>query len=140
VLAIAYQSTITRVWQGVASTLLGPDALSGGTRTAAIGVLMHVGVAFGWSTVFFLLVGAVRPVRSALATRAGAVAAAAVYGPLIWVVMSLAVIPTLTGRPPAIGPRWWIQLAGHFPFVGLPIVTPFAGAVRLAAERRQPGA
>jgi hypothetical protein len=24
--------------------------------------------------------------------------------------------------PPAINMRWWVQLIGHFPFVGLPIV------------------
>jgi len=38
--AFVYGSTVTRLWQGVASVLLGPDALNGGTRTAAIGVLM----------------------------------------------------------------------------------------------------
>ena len=36
--------------------------------------------------------------------------------------MSLAVIPLLTGRPPAIGFRWWVQLVGHIPFVAVPIV------------------
>jgi uncharacterized membrane protein YagU involved in acid resistance len=47
---------------------------------------------------------------------------ASVYGPCIWLVMSLLIIPVLTQRPPAISIRWWIQLAGHFPFVGLPVV------------------
>src|SRR5262245_20912047 len=57
VLSVAfYHSTVARLWQGVASTLLGPAALTGGTRTALIGVLMHFGVAFGWSTVFLFLV------------------------------------------------------------------------------------
>jgi hypothetical protein len=45
-----------------------------------------------------------------------------VYGPFIWLVMSLVVIPLLLHRPPAISIRWWVQLLGHFPFVGLPIV------------------
>jgi hypothetical protein len=36
--------------------------------------------------------------------------------------MSLAVIPLLLHRPPAITVRWWIQFVGHAPFVGLPIV------------------
>jgi hypothetical protein len=49
--------------------------------------------------------------------------AAVVYGPLIWIVMSAVVIPLLTGRPLAtITGRWWIQLAGHVVFVGVPIV------------------
>jgi hypothetical protein len=57
VLSVAfYGSTATRLFQGVAATLLGPDALNGGTRTALIGLLMHFGVAFGWSAVFLVLV------------------------------------------------------------------------------------
>ena len=44
------------------------------------------------------------------------------YGPLVWLVMSLAVIPMLVQRAPAITFRWWVQLIGHIPFVGFPIV------------------
>ena len=120
--AFVYGSTVTRLWQGVASTLLGAAALEGGIRTAAIGVLMHFGVAFGWSAVFLLLVLSSSWLRGVLAAPYGVVAVAAVYGPLIWLVMSLAVIPMLTHRPPAINIRWWVQLVGHAPFVGLPIV------------------
>ena len=48
VLSVAfYHSTLTLLFQGVARVPLGPDALAGGTRTAAIGLLMHFGVAFG---------------------------------------------------------------------------------------------
>jgi hypothetical protein len=36
-------------------------------------------------------------------------------------VMSLAVIPLLVHRPPAINFRWWVQFFGHIPFVALPI-------------------
>jgi hypothetical protein len=57
-----------------------------------------------------------------LATWRGALAVAAVYGPLIWIVMSALVIPLQTGRPLTLTYRWWIQLAGHVVFVGLPIV------------------
>lgn len=120
--AFFYGSTVTRLWQGVASTLLGKEALDGGTRTALIGVLMHFGVAFGWSAVFLLLVLRWPWIRRVLASRHGVVKVAAVYGPFIWLVMSLAVIPLLLHRPPAINLRWWVQLIGHFPFVGLPIV------------------
>jgi hypothetical protein len=34
---------------------------------------------------------------------------ASVYGPFIWMVMSLAVIPLLLHRPPTINVRWWVQ-------------------------------
>lgn len=123
VLSVAfYHSTATRLFQGVASVLLGPSALDGGTRTAAFGVLMHCGVAFGWSAVFWLLASRSAWIRSALSSPGGMAKVAALYGPFIWIVMSLLVIPLLAQRPPAINVRWWVQLIGHAPFVGLPIV------------------
>jgi len=123
VLAAAfYHSTVQRLWQGVASTLLGRAALEGGTRTALVGLLMHFGVAFGWSTVFLLVVLRSSWIRGLLATRFGLPKVAALYGPFIWMVMSLAVIPLLLRRPPVITVRWWIQLIGHIPFVAVPIV------------------
>ncbi|HEX6902488.1 MAG TPA: hypothetical protein VF789_22400 [Thermoanaerobaculia bacterium] len=121
-----YGSTVTRLFQGVASTLLGKEALEGGTSTALIGVLMHFGVAFGWSAVFLLLAMRSAWIRRVLGSRYGVVKVAAVYGPLIWMVMSLIVIPLLLHRPPTINNRWWVQLIGHFPFVGLPIVASIA--------------
>jgi hypothetical protein len=120
--AFFYGSTVTRLWQGVASVLLGAAALDGGTRTAVIGVLMHFGVAFGWSVVFLLFVLSSSWIRGVLASPYGVIGVAAVYGPLIWIVMSMAIIPLLTHRPPTINIRWWVQLVGHIPFVALPIV------------------
>lgn len=120
--AFAYGSTVTRLWQGVAATLLGPEALNGGTSTAVIGLLMHFGVAFGWSAVFLFLVTRSAWIRGLVTSHYGAIKTASLYGPLVWMVMSLAVIPFLTGRPPAINYRWWVQFFGHIPFVALPIV------------------
>jgi hypothetical protein len=123
VLSVAfYGSTVTRLFQGVASTLIGARAFEGGLSTAALGIVMHIGVAFAWSMVFFLLVSASSRVRAWRRAPFGPVSIAACYGPGIWLVMSLVVIPLLTGRPPTLTLRWWIQLIGHFPFVGLPIV------------------
>lgn len=106
-----YGSTVTRLFQGVASTLFGSAG------TAPIGVLMHFGVAFAWSAIFLVLAALVPRIR-----RMNMFLIAAIYGPLVWCVMSLAVIPLLTDRPPTIGLRWWIQFFGHALFVGLPIV------------------
>ena len=128
--AFFYGSTVTRLWQGVASVLLGPEAIDGGTRPAVIGVLMHFGVAFGWSAVFLFLAMKSTWLRRVLASRYGVVKVAAVYGPLIWMVMSLVVIPVMLHRPPTINFRWWVQLIGHFPFVGLPIVAMIGGGLR----------
>jgi hypothetical protein len=119
---VFYGSTVSRLFQGVAATLLGRGAFDGGTPTVLVGVLMHFGVAFGWSAVFLLLVIGSRRVRGLLTSRYGTVKMASLYGPFIWMVMSLAVIPFLLQRPPTIGLRWWIQLIGHIPFVGVPIV------------------
>lgn len=117
-----YGSTAVRLFQGVAATLLGNAALEGGTRTAAIGLAMHFGVAFGWSVVFLALVAASGWLRGVLARPGGIVKVAAVFGPAVWMTMSLVVIPLLVHRPPTINYRWFVQLVGHFPFVGLPIV------------------
>jgi hypothetical protein len=124
-----YHSTVARLFQGVASTLLGPDALTGGTRTAAIGVAMHFGVALGWSTVFLILFTRLAWIRGVLGSKGGALKVASVYGPCIWLVMSLLLIPQLLHRPPSFTIRWWVQLIGHFPFVGLPIVASI-GSIR----------
>jgi hypothetical protein len=130
VLSVAfYGSTVTRLFQGVASTLLGREAIDGGISTALIGVLMHFGVAFGWSAVFLLLVRRSPWIRRVLGSPFGAVKIASWYGPLVWLVMSLAIIPLLLQRPPAINLRWWVQLIGHFPFVGLPIAASIGSGV-----------
>jgi uncharacterized membrane protein YagU involved in acid resistance len=125
--AFVYGSTVTRLWQGVASVLLGTAALNGGTRTAAIGVLMHFGVALGWSAVFLVFYLSSSWIRGLLASPYGVITVAAVYGPLIWMAMSLAIIPLFTHRPPVINIRWWVQFFGHIPFVALPIVALIGG-------------
>jgi hypothetical protein len=118
----AYGSTVSRLFQGVASVLLGADAFSGGLRTAVIGVLMHFLVAFTWSAVYLFLVLRSTWIRGLLASPHGVLEVAALYGPFIWMVMSLVVIPILAHRPPTITARWWIQWFGHIFFVGIPIV------------------
>jgi hypothetical protein len=123
VLTVAfYGSTVTRLFQGVASVLIGPRAIQGGTSTAMIGILMHFGVALVWTAFFALVALRSSVIRDLAASRFGVVKTAALYGPFIWLVMSLVVIPLLTGRPPAITLRWLVQLLGHIPAVALPIV------------------
>jgi hypothetical protein len=119
-------STLIRLWQGVASTVLGKAAFDGGVPTAVLGVVMHFGVAFAWSAVFLFVVMRSSWVSRAVSSRQGVIGVAAIYGPCIWLIMSLVVIPLLLHRPPTITSRWWVQLVGHFPFVGLPIVASIA--------------
>jgi hypothetical protein len=120
--SVFYHSTVARLWQGVASVLLGKEALTGGTKTALIGLVMHFGVAFAWTAVFLFLVLPLSWIRGLLASRYGVVKVAALYGPFIWLVMSLAVIPLFVQHPPTINFRWWVQFFGHIPFVAIPIV------------------
>ena len=127
---VAYGQPLGRVWQGVASVLLGPSAMQGGTRTMLVGLVMHFGVALAWSAVFLAIALLVPPLRQLVASPGGIVAVSALYGPAIWIIMSLVVIPMLTGRPPTINARWWVQLVAHIPFVAIPIVATIGRGLR----------
>ena len=134
----AYGSTFSRLFQGVASMLMGSSAFTGGARTTALGVLMHCGVAFGWSALFVLVIMRSAWIRRVLASPYGAVKVASVYGPAIWLVMSLLVIPLLSRTSPAISFRWLVQLIGHFTFVGIPIVVSATWGATLSRSEAAP--
>jgi hypothetical protein len=91
---------------------------------------MHFGVAFAWSAVFLLLVTRSAWLRRVIDSPNGLWKVAAIYGPLIWIVMSAGVIPLLTAKPLVMTWRWWIQAAGHIVFVGLPIVSSIGSGTR----------
>jgi uncharacterized membrane protein YagU involved in acid resistance len=95
---------------------------------------MHIGVAFAWSAIFLIAYERSRALRRFVASPFGVLRAAAIYGPLVWVVMSSIVIPALTRRPPAITFRWWVQFVGHAIFVGLPIVSMISRSRTLFSE------
>ena len=129
---VAYGQPLGRVWQGVASLLLGRAAADGGLRTILFGLVMHTGVALVWTSVFMVLAALSPRLRRIVATPAGIVGIATLYGPAIWIVMSLVVIPRFTNRPTTIGARWWVQLLAHIPFVALPIVATIGRGLRSA--------
>ena len=133
---VFYHSTFARLWQGVASVPFGPAAIGGGTRWTLIGIGLHICVAFTWSTIFLVLYLTFGWLRRAVETPAGLLAVAAVYGPCIWMFMSFILIPTVTGRPPTITNRWWVQFFGHIPFVAAPMIT----GIRMASRARLAGA
>jgi hypothetical protein len=118
----AYHSTFAQLWQGVASTVLRPAAIGGGAKTVAVGVALHLAVAFTWSALFVAIARVSPTILRMIATPSGALAVAVAYGPIIWLVMSLVVIPIATGRPPRFGFRWWVQIFAHVPFVTIPLV------------------
>lgn len=98
-----FHSTITRVWQGVAGTLLGRSAFEGGLATVLVGLVMHVGVALGWSLVLLTSITRWPRIRG--------------------------VLVCCSARRPLTA-RWWVQLLGHFPFVGLPMAAALASGMR----------
>jgi hypothetical protein len=118
----AYRGTFGGLWRGVASVPFGAEMLKAGERGVAIGIALHFAVAVLWSAVFVLGLAQLGFVRRLVASPAGVLAVAAVYGPLIWTVMSFVLIQAFTGRPPAVNFRWWVQFFAHIPFVALPIV------------------
>lgn len=117
----AYGSSVSRLWQGVASTVFGAAALEQDSMAWA-GLAMHFGVAFAWSAIFLVAYLQSNWLRRLVDGVDGLWQGAVIFGPLVWVIMSIVVIPQLTGRPPAITYRWWVQFFGHAIFVGLPIV------------------
>lgn len=118
----AYHDLPGTVWQGVAATALGSAVPTDRAASVVTGLAIHLMVALTWSAVFVIALHLWPALRRAIRSPSGAVAVAAAYGPMIWLVMSLVVIPLATGRPPRFGFRWWVQVGAHVPFVTLPLV------------------
>src|SRR5215216_725952 len=76
-----------RIFQGIASGLLGAEARQGGPRTAAIGAALHYFIAFGIVVTYFLVSR-----RASLPTR-HPVVCGVLYGLAVYAVMNLVVIP-----------------------------------------------
>lgn len=94
--------TPVRVFQSVASGLLGPAAYTGGTRTAALGLALHFFIATVWTIVFYV---ASRKLRFLVQQP---IVWGLVYGVVVYAFMNFVVLPasqfpqrgtpTLTGR------------------------------------------
>jgi hypothetical protein len=119
---LAYKGTFGGLWRGVASTAFGQHMLTAGTSGVFAGLGAHLSIAFVWSAIFVSALAASAGLRRIVNQPMGALAVACLYGPIIWLVMSLGIIPLLTGRPPSFSYRWWVQVFAHVPFVTLPLV------------------
>src|SRR4051812_15683234 len=118
----AYKGTFAKLWQGVAATAYGQQMLTAGTPGVLAGIGAHLSIAFTWSAIFVSALVMSAGLRRIVASPTGAFAVACAYGPIIWLVMSLGLIPFLTGRQPTFSYRWWVQVFAHIPFVTLPLV------------------
>lgn len=115
--------TLEQLAQTIATGLLGKAAFQGGIATAIAGGLLHLTVAFTWTMIFYALVRLVPDLGRRLATRAGRVTVGLLWGPVIWLVMDLVVLPLSRARPtPVSSPHFYINLVQHALMVGLPMV------------------
>lgn len=130
--AVFYGSTVARLWQGVASVLIGKSAIDGDVQPVALGLMLHFTVALSWTAVFLFVLMRASHVQALLASPFGTIKTATLFGPIIWMFMSFAFMPSFTHRPPTVNFRWWVQLFGHIPFVALPIVKVIAQSFSLA--------
>jgi hypothetical protein len=128
------QRTPVRVFQGVASVPFGKTMLEGGVPTAFLGLLLHFCIALLWSSVYYFLTRSNSTLRNLVRSPGGAAAFALVYGPCIWLFMSIILIPAFLHRPPTLTPIWWVQLVGHALFVVGPMIWAFGDG---RGERRE---
>ena len=117
--------TPMRVMQSIASGLLGKQAFQGGIATAALGVLLHFGIALAVVAVYYLAS------RRLPALSRHPVALGPVYGLLVYGVMNFLVIPLSAA---VTGPRTLpVVINGvliHALGVGLPAAVFARAAIR----------
>lgn len=76
-----------KIFQSVASGLLGPKSFQCGAKTAALGLFLHFLIAFIWAVIYYVASRQIafltaRPVISGL-----------LYGEFVWVMMNCVVVP-----------------------------------------------
>ncbi len=127
--AVAYyvwllnKTTALRIFQNIANAVVGKSAFDGGFQTGALGLLIHVCVALGWTIAFATLLSQVPAIRRAVTTRTGLLVTGFAYGTFIWLVMDLVVLPLSNAKPsPVFSAAFNVMLAWHAVGVGLPIV------------------
>ena len=120
IVAFRLQSGLTpsRVFQSVASGLLGKDAFQGGMKAAVLGGILHFLIASIWATIYYVASRKLtfmldRPVLVGL-----------LYGEFVWLVMTFVVLPlsAIHRWPPVWNAASIITgPIGHTVLVGLPI-------------------
>jgi uncharacterized membrane protein YagU involved in acid resistance len=108
-----------RIFHSIAAGLIGRErAISGGLRTALLGLFLHFLIAFILATIFYV-VSSILPVLVKRAVISGLM-----YGVAAYFVMNYVVLP-LSAVPPRTGPIPWAMflngVIGHALLVGLPI-------------------
>ena len=112
-----------RVFQSVASGVLGRGSFDGGAPTALLGVALHFTIALIWTSIYALVVRRLGIVQRLVTTTGGTIVVGAIYGAGIWLSMDYIVIPLsrATFTPPS-NPAFWQQLIWHIVGVGQLVV------------------
>jgi len=109
-------ATPLHLLQGIVGGVLGPSTYSGGTATAAFGLILHFAIAFAAATVFFV---ASRGLRFLLEH---AVVSGALYGIAVYFFMNRVVVPlSRAAKFPFSLRMMLIGIVIHIFCVGLPI-------------------
>jgi uncharacterized membrane protein YagU involved in acid resistance len=104
-----------RILQSVAAGLLGSSRFAGGSRTAALGLLLHFLIATTMAAVYYLAA------RRWPRLWQQPWLFGAVYGTLLYVVMSYLVVPLSAAGPGSRDPLWVsLTFLVHVLFVGIP--------------------
>jgi hypothetical protein len=106
-----------RIFQSIASGLLGREAFSGGPGAALLGVALHFFIAFGIVTTYFVASRAL-PALVRRPVLFGPLYGVAVYAVMNYVVIPLSAVAPRSGLPP--GPVLANGLLIHLLGVGLP--------------------
>jgi hypothetical protein len=131
VTALYYSQSVPpiRLWQNVASSVLGKSSFEHGWYSGALGLLLHCAVAFTASSVFVLLAQKV----TSLLTHP--FASGAIFGLIVFAVMNLVIIPLsrMPKRSIALS-GILIQVVMHIVLVGIPIALATRFYLRLSSH------
>ncbi|HKF22982.1 MAG TPA: hypothetical protein VKE93_15525 [Candidatus Angelobacter sp.] len=105
-----------RIWQSVASGLLGPDSFKGGLKTAVLGGVLHFFIAFSAATVYYIAS------RKLTFMTSHAVLSGLLYGEAVFMFMYFVVLPlSRAGKVHYTTATIVTGPIGHVFLVGLPI-------------------
>jgi hypothetical protein len=105
-----------RIFQSVASGLLGKASFEGGLTTAALGLGLHYFIATSMSVAYYLVARRWSPLKER------PVPLGAAYGLLLYVLMNYVVLPLSAAGPGSTDPLWiGLSIAVHAFLIGMPI-------------------
>lgn len=106
----------TVILQSIAAGVLGPDAFSGGAGATLLGAFLHFFISCGIAAVFYI--ACLRwPILYQRPVTYGAI-----YGAIVYLVMTYVVVPLSQAMPVPFMPSWFlVSVIGHVLLVGLPV-------------------